>query len=531
MKNHIITAIHPILFLLLGILVLGSCKKKQEEIKQKNVLFILADDFGNHDMSGTGSTYYNTPNIDRIASEGTSFTNGYATCQVCSPSRVSIMSGKFPARHGVTDWIGAKTGKEWRKKGRYNKLLPPTYEYQLKHEYTTLPEAMKEAGYATFFAGKWHMGDKGSWPEDHGFDVNIGGYDRGGPVGGYFAPYMNPKLVDGENGENLSMRLAKETSKFMSDNRDKPFFAFLSFYAVHGEIETTKEKWSKYRNKAEAMGVAEEGFKMGHFLPIRQHQDNPVYAGLVESMDDAVGEVLQSLEKLGLAENTIVIFTSDNGGVAAGDNYSTSNKPLRGGKGYQYEGGIREPYFIKIPGFQGGRKIDVPVTGTDFYPTLMELIGASQKPEEHSDGISLVPLLNGKNVQERELIWHYPHYGNQGGEPSSIIRYGDWKLIHYYEDGHEELFNLKEDISELNSISESYPDIQKDLHNKLFTYLEKVGAKFPAMDPDYDFEKEKKYLQSIATSKKEMLEKQRKQYLSKEFNPDNNWWGSEQTID
>ncbi|PWD99526.1 sulfatase [Marinilabilia rubra] len=519
------------LYCLLGFLFLNSCQQTQSIQIKKNVLFILADDFGYHDMSGTGSKYYSTPNIDRIASEGVAFSNGYATCRVCSPSRVSIMSGKFPARHGVTDWIGAKTGVDWRKAGRYNQLLPPAYEPHLSHEYVTLPEAMQEAGYKTFFAGKWHMGDKGSWPEDHGFNINIGGYDRGGPVGGYFSPFKNPKLTDGADGENLSMRLAKETSSFIEENKDKPFFAFLSFYAVHSPIETTKEKWLKYRNKAEQMGIAEEGFKMGHFLPIRQHQDNPVYAGLVESMDDAVGEVLKSLDRLGLADNTIVVFTSDNGGVAAGDNYSTSNLPLRGGKGYQYEGGIREPYFIKVPGIKGGKKVDVPVTGTDFYPTLLELIGVKQKPEEHLDGVSLVPLLKGKSIKQRELIWHYPHYGNQGGEPSSIIRDGDWKLIHYYEDEREELYNLKTDISERADVSELYPDIKINLHNKLFNYLNDVGAKFPEKDPEYDAEKEKEYLKSIATNKKQALDKQRKEYLSKEFNPDNNWWGSEQTID
>ena len=401
----------------------------------------------------------------------------------------------------------------------------------LPHEYVTLPEAMQQAGYKTFFAGKWHMGGKGSWPEDHGFDINIGGYEKGGPVGGYYSPYNNPKLSDGEDGENLSMRLAKETSKFISENKDKPFFAFLSFYAVHSEIETTKEKWLKYRNKAEKRGIADEGFKMGHFLPIRQFQDNPVYAGLVESMDDAIGEVLESLDKLGLTENTIVIFTSDNGGVASGDNYSTSNLPLRGGKGYQYEGGIREPYFIKVPGIKGGKKVDVPVTGADFYPTIMELIGVEQKPGEHLDGVSLVPLLKGKSIKQRELIWHYPHYGNQGGQPSSIIRDGAWKLIHYYEDEREELYNLKVDNSEINDVSESYPDIKNELHHKLFSYLNNVGAKFPERDPDYDAEKEKKYLQGIATNKIQMLEKQRKEYLSKEFNPNNNWWGSEQAID
>ena len=306
------------------------------------------------------------------------------------------MSGRFPARHGITDWIGARTGEEWRKAGRFNKLLPPAYVHHLPHEYITLPEALKEAGYKTFFAGKWHLGEEGSWPEDHGFDINIGGYEAGSPSGGYFSPWSNPNLENREAGENLSMRLANETVQFIRENKDTAFFAYLSFYAVHGPIQTTQEKWAKYRQKAEDMGIAESGFEMGHFLPIRQVQDNPIYGGLVESMDDAVGIVLNALKELGLEDNTIVVFTSDNGGVAAGDNNSTSNLPLRAGKGYQFEGGIREPYFIKVPWMEGGRKSNVPVTGTDFYPTLLELAGIDLKPEEHLDGVSLVPLLTGR---------------------------------------------------------------------------------------------------------------------------------------
>ncbi|MEA3461561.1 MAG: sulfatase, partial [Bacteroidota bacterium] len=328
-------------------LTLTSCSSNKTKESRPNVLFILADDFGNHDLGVTGSTYYETPNMDRIAREGMIFTNGYATCQVCSPSRASIMSGRFPARHGITDWIGAPEGEAWRRAGRHTKLLPPEYVHALPHVYTTLPEAMKEAGYLTFFAGKWHLGTKGSWPEDHGFDINKGGWDVGSPRGGYFAPWENPNLESGPDGENLSMRLANETVNFIRENKDTSFFAFLSFYAVHGPIQTTQDKWEKYRQKAEEQGIEESGFEMGHFLPIRQVQDNPVYAGLVEAMDDAVGEVLKALDEMGLADNTIVVFTSDNGGVAAGDAFATSNLPLRAGKGYQFEGGIREPYFIK----------------------------------------------------------------------------------------------------------------------------------------------------------------------------------------
>ncbi|MGQ7868731.1 sulfatase [Sunxiuqinia sp. sy24] len=518
-------------FLLVSVFFLNGCQQKKEEKQKMNFLFILADDYGYHDLSINGSKFYETPNIDRIASEGMIFTEGYADCQVCSPSRASIISGKFPARHGITDWIGAPTREEWRRAGRFNQLLPPEYEHKLSLDYITLPEAMKEAGYKTFFAGKWHLGSKGSWPEDHGFDINIGGWDSGGPKGGYFAPYKNPNLEDGPTGENLSMRLAKETVQFLEENKDTAFFAYLSFYAVHGPIQTSQGKWAKYAQKAKQLGVAESGYKMGHFLPIRQVQDNPVYAGLVETMDDAVGEVLNSLDELGLAENTVVIFTSDNGGVAAGDSYSTSNLPLRGGKGYQFEGGIREPYFIRVPGVGNGQKNNTPVIGTDFYPTILELAGVPLKPAEHNDGVSLVPLLKGGSIPERPLIWHYPHYGNQGGEPSSIIRLGDWKLIHYYEDGHEELYNLENDVEENIDLADKNPTKVKELSDKLFSYLHEVGARFPEKDPEYDPQKEIEYLQRVVNEWLPRLEKQRLQFLSEDFDPGNNWWGSMVTQD
>lgn len=493
-----------------------------------NILFIVADDLGYHDLNCMGSNYYETPNIDQIAAEGMIFTNGYASSQVCSPSRASLMSGKFPVRHGITDYIGAYTGEKWREAGRFTKLLPPEYKNHLDLDYITLPEAMKSAGYTTFFAGKWHLGGEGSLPTDHGFDFNKGGWDKGTPKGGFFAPWENPHLENGSDGESLTMRLATETVSFIKGHKNEPFFAFLSFFAVHSPIETTKEKWEKYRKKAEEMGIAESGFEMGHFLPMRQVQDNPVYGGMVETMDDAVGMVMNTLSELGLDENTIVIFTSDNGGVSAGDAFATSNLPLRGGKGYQYEGGILEPYFIKIPWMENaGKTSDVPVTGTDFYPTLLELIGADLKPEEHTDGVSLVPLLTGGTIKERPLIWHYPHYGNQGGQPSSIIRLGEWKLIHYYEDGREELFNLKRDLVESNDVANENKELAEQLSNQLFSFLNEAGALFPEKDPSYDETKEQQYLEMVENVRLPALEKQRLDFLSKDFDPGNDWWGSD----
>ena len=508
------------------IFLLSACNLQHNKHGKPNILFIIADDLGYYDLSCTGSNYYETPNIDRIAREGMMFTEGYANCQVCSPSRASIMTGKFPARHGITDHLGARSGKEWRTWGRHSKLLPPEYLHNLPHEYMVLPEALKEAGYKTFMAGKWHLGIKGSWPTDHGFDINKGGWEVGSPRSGYFVPWKNPNLKDGPEGENLSLRLARETANFIKQNKDTSFFAYLSFYAVHGPVQTTKEKWSKYRQKAEDAGIAETGFKMGHFLPIRQEQDNPVYAGLVETMDDAVGIVLKALDETGLADNTIVIFTSDNGGVVSGDDYSTSNKPLRAGKGNQFEGGIKEPYFIKIPWMEGGCTCGTPVIGTDFYPTILELVGEKPKPDEHVDGVSLVPLLEGGTIAKRDLIWHYPHYGNQGGMPSSIIRSGNWKLIHYYEDDHEELYNLETDISETTDLSKDYQNLVQELNEQLFSFLKEVNARFPQKDPEYDEGEEKEYLKSIEYKRMPRLEKERLNFLSNKFDPGNNWWGS-----
>ena len=517
------------------LLLLSGCSeiKKTELTKheQPNVIFILADDFGAHDMSGEGSVFYETPNIDQISSDGITFTNGYASCQVCSPSRASIMTGKNPARHGITDWIGAPTGENWRKYNRFSKLLPAENRDYLASEYTTLPEAMKEAGYKTFFAGKWHLGGKGSWPTDHGFDINKGGWDSGSPIGGFFSPWKNPNLENKTKGENLSMRLAKETVNFIKQNKDTTFFAFLSFYAVHAPIQTTQEKWKKYRNKADKLGFKKNGYEMERVMPIRTTQDNPVYGGLVESMDDAIGLVVKTLKETGLDKNTIVIFTSDNGGVASGDNFSTSNLPFRGGKGYQFEGGIREPYYIKVPWLKSSQKIDFPATGTDFYPTILDLIGAKLKPNEHQDGISLLPVMKGEKINERPLIWHYPHYGNQGGEPSSIIRLSDWKLIHYYEDNHDELYNLKKDIGESNDVANKHPEMVKKLNKQLFDYLNSVGANYPKKDPLYDAVKAKQYHDNMVNNKMPFLEKERLNVLKKDFKPNKDWWGSKVTND
>ncbi len=495
--------------------------------KKPNVVFILVDDMGANDLSNEGSTFYESPNIDRIANEGMKFTRGYATCQVCSPSRASVLTGKYPVNHGITTWIGDPAGEAWGKRGRHDSHLPPEYERNLRASEITLAEAMKDAGYKTFFAGKWHLGSEGSWPTDHGFEINKGGWDVGGPRNGYFSPWKNPNLESGPAGESLTLRLGQETANFIEKNKHQPFLAYLSFYAVHGPIQTTQKLWKKYRDKAEKMGLSKERFIFDRRLNVRQVQDCPIYAGMIELLDDAIGVVLDKLDEHGLDKNTIICFTSDNGGVSSGDAYATSNLPLRGGKGRQWEGGIREPFYIKAPGInKPGSTNQTPVNGIDWYPTLLELCQISVPTKQVIDGVSLAPVLKGGEIKNRPLFWHYPHYGNQGGEPSSIIMEGDWKLIYYHEDGHDELYNLAQDIGEQTDLRTQESKRAKKMKNKLNTWLKKTGAEMPTKDPNFDSTKRDARWESIKKTGREKLEKQHAQFLNPDYKPNKDWWGS-----
>lgn len=492
-----------------------------------NIVFILADDLGAKDLSNEGSTFYESPHIDRIANMGMKFIRGYATCQVCSPSRASILTGRYPTNHGITTWIGDRSGEAWRGAKRFDSHLPPEYDHNLRASEVTLAEVLQGAGYRTFFAGKWHLGDQGSWPEDHGFQINKGGWRVGGPTGGYFSPYKNPNLEDGPDGESLPIRLGQETAKFIEQNHDQPFLAYLSFYSVHGPIQTSHELWKKYRDKAAAAGLAEERFIFDRRLGVRQVQDCPIYAGMIEAMDDAVGLVLQELDKHDLMDNTIVCFTSDNGGVSSGDAFSTSNLPFRGGKGRQWEGGIREPYYIYAPGVtKSGSTTDVPASGIDWYPTLLDLAGLEVPKEQKVDGVSLVPALEGGTLPDRYLYWHYPHYGNQGGEPSSIIMQDEWKLIYYHEDGRYELYNIDTDINEQTDIISQHPDRAAKLKKQLQDWLTATNATFPKKDPEFDAAKREARWENLKTQGIQRLEAQHAGFLKENFQPNKDWWGS-----
>lgn len=512
------------------ILLIISCNSN-EEVNPPNVIVILVDDLGYYDLSCMGSKYYETPNIDRIAEEGVIFTQGYSSSRVCSPSRASLMTGKFVTRHGITDYIGAKSGEEWaevgKKWGRHTKMLPPSYNHELGKDHVTISEAMKSNGYKTFYAGKWHLGGEGSFPEDHGFDINKGGYYAGSPRGGFFSPYNNPKLDDGKDGENLSLRLADETVKFIEQYKDTSFFAMLSFYAVHSPIQTTKSRWEKYRTKANKMGIADSAFSMERRFPIRQTQDNPVYGGLVETVDEAVGNVIACLKRLDLYENTLVIFTSDNGGVSSGDNYSTSLLPLKGGKGYQWEGGIRVPFIVKPPNYtSGGKSIEIPVINTDIFPTVLDYSNLELMEQHHIDGVSIKNLIENNYLDDRELYWHYPHYGNQGGDPSSIIRKGKWKLIHYWDTGIDELYDMS-DATEVENIAKKFPDKAHELRSKLLNWLESTNAVYPTFNEKYQIYKADSLFNFRKTVLKSNLEKRRNDMLDADWSPNKDWWGSQ----
>jgi arylsulfatase A-like enzyme len=465
--------IRIILAMLAGITSLADASERP------NFLFILVDDLGWADIGANGSTFYETPNIDGLAETGMRFTDGYVASPMCSPTRASLMTGKHPARLQMTNWIGAPQPEEYK----WNTILRSAkYTEGLALEEVTLAETLQSAGYETFMAGKWHLGkEEKYWPEHQGFETNIGGCGWGAPIGGnkFFSPYGNPRLEDGPDGEHLPDRLAKETIKFLERDHERPFFAYLSFYSVHSPWMARKDLKEKYLKKEKP---ADE-WRQERWIKFMEKQNDPVFAAMIESMDLAVGDVLDALERTGLDENTMVVFVSDNGGASE----VTSNAPLRAGKCFLFEGGIRVPLIISWPGqVEAGSVTEVPVTSTDFYPTILELAGISLIPEQHLDGISFAPLLRGRSSYARkELFWHYPHYEG-GWEPSSAVRVGDWKLIHYYEQDRVELYNLKHDVGEYHDLAKSHPQKTQLLREKLDDWRDEVNANEPTANPKFD---------------------------------------------
>lgn len=465
-----------------------------------NFVFILIDDLGYTDLGCYGSTFYETPNIDRLAAQAMKFTSAYAACPVCSPTRASILTGKYPARLNLTDWI---PGLQSIDAPSSRKLIPPQFNQQLFLAELTIAEALAQAGYATASIGKWHLGTEEFWPEHQGFDINIAGNHRGQPPS-YFYPYRrrNQKLENltgGKKGEYLTDRLTDEAVRFIEKNKNRPFFLYLSHFAVHKPIQSRKEATAKYAKKASKLPAPKRTrFVQNNNVVTRQVQDYPPYAGMVESVDDSVGRVIKRLARLDLTENTIVIFMSDNGGLstqigtitkprATAGLVPTANLPLREGKGWLYEGGIREPMIIKWPGItRPGSTCDEPVTSTDFYPTMLQMAGLPLIPDQHADGVSIIPLLKGEQSLDREAIyWHYPHYHPSGHRPAGALRLADYKLIEWYEDNRVELYNLKEDLSETDDLSSEMPEKAADLRQMLHNWLKSVNAQMPRPNPDY----------------------------------------------
>ena len=445
--------------------------------RKPNILFILVDDMGWRDVGFMGSTYYETPNIDRLASQGIVFTNAYANGPNCAPTRACLMSGQYSPRHGVYT-----VGNSDRGSAKHRKLIPIKNTTTLRKDIVTLAEALKPAGYISASMGKWHLGSPPeAGPIGQGFDVNVAGNASGSPRGGYFSPYRNPQLPNGPEGEYLTDRLTEEAVKFIEANKDRHWFLYLPHYAVHTPIQAKKALTAKYAAKKPSGG-----------------QGNPKYAAMIESVDQGVGRLLSTLDRLGIADDTIVIFYSDNGGVggyrACGviGGEITSNAPLKGGKGMLYEGGIREPCAIRWPRRVKPGKCHVPIITTDFYPTLLEIAGA-KPPDQPLDGESIVPLLTGKGTLKRDAIyWHFPCYLQGGGgtwrtTPGSVIRMGDWKLIEFFEDGRLELYNLKDDIGETANLVEKMPGKARELHQRLIAWRKRLNAPVPTEpNPQYD---------------------------------------------
>lgn len=459
------------------VLTLSSIGSAQPDEKP-NFVFFLVDDLGWMDIGSNGSSFYETPNIDKLAEEGIRFTQAYAASPVCSPTRASILTGKNPARINLTQWIGGPGN--------------PDYERNLPLKEVLFPELLQQAGYKNIFLGKWHLnnrqGEGTHWPDKQGFDINIAGHFRGGLYlkNNYFSPWDIPNIENGPDGEYITDRLAHEAVDFIDKNGDSPFLIYFSFYSVHAPFSAPKERVTSFNQKKKELALTDqqrfqEDIIGGKKLTYRDKQDHPTYAAMVKSVDSAVGRVLNKIKAKGIEDNTIIFFFSDNGGLSTSEGMPTANTPLRTGKGWLYEGGIREPAIIKWPGIANpGTVSDAVITSMDFYPTILEMAGLPLRPDLHRDGQSLVSLLKGNTQKIHDSIYfHYPHHSNQKGSPSGAIRQGDYKLIVSFDDNRLELYNIKNDIGEKQNLANELPELRDKLFIELKKWWKNVGARFP----------------------------------------------------
>ncbi len=463
---------------LIAVLIfLLSCSDKD---RQPNFVFILVDDLGWADIKcNYPESFYDTPNIDRLAQSGVRFTQAYSANPVCSPTRAAILTGKHPNRIDITDWIPGDDPKD-------RPLLGPRDADRLALEEITIAEKLKEKGYKTGFIGKWHLGGEGFYPENQGFDINIGGHDKGSPPGGYYSPYKNPKLKDGPQGEYLTERLTNESIKFITENKTGPFFLYLAYYTVHTPIQPATKFIEKYEMKRQKAGLDSVPHKKEGEGWTKLIQENAAYASMVSAMDENIGRIIETLKNQGLDKNTWVIFTSDNGGLSTlrRKNAPTFNGPLRAGKGWCYEGGIRVPLIISGPVVaEKGRIEEQPVVSMDLFTTILDIAGVRHNK---NDGENLLPVLaKGKKLSRDELFWHYPHYHGSGWKPGSALRKADWKLVVHAEDLHTELFNLKDDPGETTDLAAENQTKVEELKKILNKKLIKSNAKFPELNPDF----------------------------------------------
>lgn len=461
--------------------------------KKPNIVFLLLDDFGWTDAVCYGSSFYETPNIDRLCAEGMRFTDAYAACPICSPTRGSILSGKYTVRTGLTDRTVLPEHYDKAK------LIPASTVDGLPLDEFILPQAMKAGGYTTYFAGKWHVGgylgragETEYMPQNRGFEI--------APLAfagtRYFYPYgfVAPQWLGSKAERYFTDRLTDEPLKFLDEHgrKDKPFLLYLAFQQVHGPYAAKPGLINKYKIKADKQKKADPLYVPEGWSAARQQQGDPTMAGMIETLDKNIGRVLDKIKELGIEDNTVVMLHSDNGGVgvffpARKYHAPTSNLPLRGGKAWLYEGGIRIPTIVKWPGVtKPGSVCNVPIISMDFYPTMLDVAGLPLRPKQHVDGLSIKPLLKGGKSLDREaLYWHYPHYDKLGDAPCGAIRVGDYKLLEFFEDMHVELYNLKEDIGERNNLAQKMPGKAAELLKMLRDWRKSMGAKMPKPNPDY----------------------------------------------